>query len=458
MTVAEEAPTRGELSAAFESLGYTIIPGYTVIHLVLALAAIGLAYGAYRDSRLAILLALLIYPISYVGMAKSKYLLQLGFMIVIALAVVFGEAERFSRAYFRKAETRKAAAQYLRYIAIAFTLIVVLEPSLSGGQLFKGAAVELVQVNTDPSMWTATGQPDCYAMYYYGYSTAQYLYCAQIPDYWIQPMNWINANVEDDTRVVSWWDYGHWINYFGEKDCLTRNEHANTTKDLMVADKFVFGARDSTESGPADLAQFMREYKAKYVLFDYDLIAKWGALDFLACVYNNQTNMSFAQSQGGPGGSQCEAEHSPERVFIPMEPTISDYCISPDPTIQLIRGRGSFGDTYCIYQDTSQGYAIPGGMVYENNMSKVNKAVLAYPQLIADSSGREYAMYTALYFKDPALWSDDESGWDDRKGKFYDSSFYQGFFLGEMDGFTKAYEYMDGSQPYIRIFEVNRYP
>ena len=458
LTVAEEAPTYGEFSSAFDVLGYTIVPGFTLIHLTLLLAGAGILYGIYRDSRLAIFFALLIYPISYVGMSKSKYVLQLGFMLVLALAIVFGETEKCLRAYFKDEAKRKQAAEYVKYAMAAFTLIVLLEPSL-GEMKFKGTAVELAITNMDGKYWLANGQADCNAMATDGQGLAYYLHCDTIPDYWMQPMDWIKANVENDTRVVSWWDYGHWINYFGQKDCLTRNEHVNTTLDLMVADKFVFGAKDSAGSGEADLAQFMRDYKTKYVLFDYDLIGKWGALDFLACVYNNQTNQTFAEAQGGPGSSKCEAEHYPERVFLPLEREVGDYCRSPEAGVQLVRALSSFGVSYCVYEtNTSDGYTVPRAMFYEDNMSRQNKAILAYPQRMT-VRGRDYAMYTALYFPDASIWQDNVSGWDDRKGKYYDSTFYKAFYIGELQGFDKVYEYADQSgQPYVRIFKLKSYP
>jgi len=458
MTVAEEAPTQGELSGAFDLLGYSIVSGFTFIHLTLLLAAIGLIYGVYRDSKLAVLLALLIYPISYVGMNKTKYLLQLGFMLVLALAVVFGEVEKLLRVYYRDETKRKRATEYFRYACIAFAFIVLLEPNLTEMR-FNGTVVELAITNLDGKYWLPNGQANCAKLGEDKYFTSYYLYCERIPDYWLQPMEWIKANVENDTRVVSWWDYGHWINYFGEKDCLTRNDHVNTTLDLMVADKFVFGPRDSPGEGEAELAQFMREYKARYVLFDYDLIGKWGALNFLACVYNNQTNQSFAQAQGGPGTSKCEAEHAPEHVFVPLERSIGDYCRSPAPNIQLVRGRSSFGVSYCIYETlTADGYTVPQAMFYEENMSKPNKGILAYPQRV-NIRGRDYAMYTVLYFKDPEIWPDNVSGWDDRKGKYYDSNFYKGFFLGELEGFDKVYEYKEPSGiPLVRIYRLRNYP
>ncbi len=460
MTVAEEAPTAGEFAGSFDVLGYQVlaVSGYpiTLIHVTLFIAAFALAYGIYRDSKMAVMLALLIFPVSWVGLSKSKYVLQLGLMLILALMAVFGELERLLLARYKEGEAKKSAKDAVLACLVALSLLVVLEPSISGGFALKGSIAELASAKFNSAYWS-NGSPDCTKMGQDGYSTALYLYCDRMPDYWTETMSWIRNGTESDARILSWWDYGHWTNYFGEKDSVTRGEHAHSEMDLMVADKYVFNARDSPDAGEADLTQFMRDHKAKYILFDYDLVQKWGALDFLACIYNNQTNMSYAQQQG-LGTSQCEKDHNFEHVIIPVQRGVNDYCPSPVANVTLVRALSTFGYSYCVAEDIQNGYSTPKFMVYENNMTQQNKAVLVAPQLIT-LSGKQYAFYTALYFKDPNMWGDNVSGWDDRKGKFYDSAFYQGFFLGGLDGFDQVYEYKDpgSGQVLTRIFAVQNY-
>jgi len=448
MTVAEEAPTQGEFVGAFDVLGYSV-GGVSLIHLALFLSAAGLCYGAYRDSKLAILFALLIFPISYVGLSKSKYILQLGYMLVLAVAVVFGELMKSLPKLLKGEEAKRNARYAVLALAFLFSAYGFLNPVFaSGGLRFDGAAIELMTVSMGPKYWSA-GVPNCAEIANGGYATSYYLYCDRIPDYWLDTMTWIREETEPDASILSWWDYGHWTNYFGERNTLTRNEHANSTKDLMVADKFVFGPRDSAESGEADLAQFMRDYHTHYVMMDIDLVSKWGALDFLACVYNNQTNMSYAQ-KSGIGTSNCEEEHQVERIFIPTSPALADYCQSPDPSVRLIRAQSTLGPVYCISQT--------GVMVYEDNMTRQNKAIPSGGQR-ATYSGREYVVYDLLYIKNASMWEDGVSGWADRKGKYYDSNFYKGFILGELSGFDLAYEWKspDGQRA-MMIYRLKDYP
>ena len=478
MTVAEESPTEGQLTGAFDTLGATIAPGFTLIHLTLILAVFGLLYGIWRDSRLAIFIALMIYPISYVGMSKSKYLLQLGLMLVLALAVIPGELDKLLRGLIKDTDTDGSGRRNAHYVVLGvfalFAAYTFLEPGMatiqtpSGGTAdhlrLNGAVPELLTTTTSPAYWMNSTRTlsngtniteykaNCTALSMDGFALTQYLECNVIPDWWLAPMDWMTTHVENDTRVVSWWDYGHWTNYFGNSNTLTRNEHVNTTVDLMVADKFVFGARDNGQSGEADLAAFMQARKAKYAMFDYDLIQKWGALNFLACVYNNETNQSFAEAHG-IGTSQCEAEHSPEMVYIPRNPSVNDHCTLPaDPSLVLIRARSTFGRTYCVYLSSQQAtYGQPLAMFYADNMSRQNTAELAFPRYAYDSAGQpSYIAYMAAYFND--------SSWADRPGKFYDSNFYKAYFLGSLSGFTQVFPAQSSRQiQMVRIYELNNY-
>jgi len=415
MTVAEEAPTMGQLSGAFDILGYQILPGISFIHLVLAATALVLGYNAYKGSKVAILLLLLIFPISFIGIMKSKYLLQLGLMLILSIGILLGELER-----------RMKDKKLVNTIIVAFLAITLLEPNLATMR-FDGAVPNLIQVSVGNYFTNDT--VDCAKMQNDGLETPTYLYCSKLPAYWTQTMDFIKYNTTNDSRIVSWWDYGHWINYFGERDCLTRNDHTNTTLDLMVANEYV-------NASPESLSQFMQTYNSTYAVFDVDLIQKWGALNFLSCVDNNETNMTYAKTYG-IGSSNCEKEHSPEYIFVPESSTssISDYC-----TNGMIRVQSTLGEKYCM--NTTNGV-----MVYQDNMTKQNRAIPVSPQL-TQANGKQYVVYMLLYFKDSSVWQDGISGWADRKGKFYDSNFYSAFFLGQLDGFTKVF---DNSQ--VKIYK-----
>ncbi|MBI5158905.1 hypothetical protein HY992_02185 [Candidatus Micrarchaeota archaeon] len=56
----------------------------------------------------------------------------------------------------------------------------------------------------------------------------------------------------------------------------------------------------------------------------------------------------------------------------------------------------------------------------------------------------------------PKEWIDGSNALEDAKSKYYNSVFYKGFFLGEIEGFEQVYpEYnVQGPNVYIRIFKL----
>ena len=79
----------------------------------------------------------------------------------------------------------------------------------------------------------------------------------------------------------------------------------------------------------------------------------------------------------------------------------------------------------------------------ENGDLKLNKAFLLGTGTISDSNGNPVVQsFTLLYTKDP-IWVENgevKDGYEDRKGKYYDSNLYKAFFLKELPGYQLVYE------------------
>jgi len=186
---------------------------------------------------------------------------------------------------------------------------------------------------------------------------------------------------------------------------------------------------------PEHAAQWMRDHKAKYLLLDQDLIGKWGALVYLACVQNNETQFVPRQV----GNSACFDQHSFEHVYIPAEPTAADVCnIQGTNTTFLYAFSSHRGITnktwnpaYCVtmYEQEGQSQLV---MVYESNLTQNRGYLLGQGETTL--FGRKYLAYLVMY-PPPG------SGYEDRAGLAYDSIFYKGFFLGHIDGFEQVYPY-----------------
>ena len=464
MTVAEETPTSGDFANSIGFLGSNKI----FLMLLFMLSAFAILYSIYRGSNLGILFAVMIFPISYVGLSKSKYMLHVSFMIGVAVTMLFGELDKLLRGSLKKSFGEDGERWGVFAVALAVLVaeaFVYAEPcedclipqlSLSkpgpAVDVINGALNPKYQLK-DPTYSFEMGR-NCTLLGEDGYITSYYLFCSRIPPYWRDAMDWIKENVGEDERVISWWDYGHWINYWGQKKCVTRNDHKYQEMDLEVADKFV-------SNTPEALKEYMIAHKAKYVLFDQDLIGKWGALNFLSCVYNNQTNMSFAFKEGERlggmyqlGTSKCEREHNFERILIPVEPTINDYCAGSEPSSPLIRAYTFSNYSYCVrfsYTQTDTGISKRiAGVFYEDNLSRLNRGIPMFSGY-QSIQGKVYEMYTMFYTTE--IWPDGVSGWGDRKGKMYDSTFYRGFILGDLPGFEQVYPANNLSGG-VRIFKI----
>lgn len=450
MTVAEEAPTAGEFASALGFLGNST----DAVYVILLLSLIAIVYSIYRGSELGILYGVMIFPICYVGFNMSKYMLHVAFMVALAVTVLFGELDRGLRSFLKKEFGDLAAWSVFGIALIVLISECFVYPSSSinfGGPMgdvttgILDAKYQLPNASLDEGRNCALLEQD-------GKFISAYLFCSRIPQYWRDPMDWIKNNVAENDRVISWWDYGHWINYWGQKKCITRNDHAHPEMDLEVADKFV-------SNTPEALKEYMIAHQAKYVLFDQDLISKWGALNFLSCVHNNGTNMSFAYSEAARnhlsvpyqlGTSKCELMHDFERVYVPEQPTVDDICQPSDPQNPYVKAYGSMNVTYCVLFTTQNGTRSIANVVYADNMSKINRGFMSYGGVQYIGS-KLYDSYTMLYTKD--VWPDGVSGWSDRKGLMYDSTFYQGFFLGHLDGFEQVFP-TDGKGGSVRIYKI----
>ena len=268
---------------------------------------------------------------------------------------------------------------------------------------------------------------------------------------WIDSMEWIRDWSLEEARITSWWDYGHWINFFGLRNAVIRNEHSSLEMILNVAHAFVMG-------NETELKSLMRNYYSKYVLIDREIVfggnvfgGKFYALNYLACARDNLTNKEIPQMH-----SQCEFDNLWETVVVGNEPcfvsnvTGKKGVIVYKQRVNVVNNNPSYSlePYYCLSTTKLvDGKEIPA-LYYLNKKTSVGDLVLNKGFLYPVDSNE--GIYVVLYTKDK-VWVENgevKSGWEDRKGRFYDSVLYKGYVLGELEGFRKVYD--DG---YVKIFE-----
>jgi hypothetical protein len=459
---------------------------------------------SFESSELFLLFAVMAFPIAYVGLNKLKYTVFLGLAIVVAVSFSFGEIGKFIgnlAGYLSKDEEKKKKTISIATWLLFFIAILVVAGEAFGPPIGLGKALivtsitprfqdnpialkdklsTLCNTTNDPDVCAAGKDPINYSKDINSQFNSKLCYvsvinnisksttdeqlalsfkCSRIDDYWIESMEWIKNNVGEGDRVTSWWDYGHWINYFGEKKTVLRNEHASLEMIGEVAHGYIDGT-------PDELIAAMKRYDSKYALFDEELIlnsggqfgGKYGALNYLSCARDNETDVTQA-----PGTSECESEHMYETIYIPTEKeecTISQtqgingtvgYTITretgPDGTKQVLKPTYCVGETKLATGQTIQATYYIDRTDDEGNL-KLNKAFLQKQYSLKD-----YDVYGALYTRDQIWIENGElvSGWEDRKGKFYGSNLYNAFFLKELPGFELVFESKNGE---VKIYTL----
>ncbi|MBI5227377.1 hypothetical protein HY988_02200 [Candidatus Micrarchaeota archaeon] len=313
---------------------------------------------------------------------------------------------------------------------------------------------------------------------------AVFFRCQRISSYWINSMEWIRDNTEPTARVTSWWDYGHWINFFGQRNTTLRNEHVSHSMIGQVAEAYLDGT-------PQDLKSFMQSHDSKYALFDAELLmnggslgGKYGALNYLSCAWKNETTV--AQS---PGASKCEADHLWDTIFVSTSnpctiskisnktgftaykiyagdqyiPYYPGDCVNPDSEQKVAFCKNAIRavPTYCVGQTTlangQQSFApYELSQTYPNGDLKLNKALFQFAYQIPQTYHMGDVTSVTLFYTNDAMWLENgevKSGYTDHKSKFYESNLYRAFFLNDLPGFKLVYSTPDNAVKIYKIIE-----
>jgi dolichyl-diphosphooligosaccharide--protein glycosyltransferase len=83
---------------------------------------------------------------------------------------------------------------------------------------------------------------------------------SQITD-WFQALNWIHDNTPTSSVVISWWDYGYWVNVMGNRTVVADNATLNETRIAEIGRMFF-----QNETAGAATALSMGHGRPTYVL------------------------------------------------------------------------------------------------------------------------------------------------------------------------------------------------
>ncbi|MDE1847136.1 MAG: hypothetical protein KGH52_03710, partial [Candidatus Micrarchaeota archaeon] len=255
-------------------------------------------------------------------------------------------------------------------------------------------------------------------------------------------------------------------------NAVLRGDNAVATSDYATAAQYVLTKPDGYT--PQTLANYMNGIQAQYVLFDDQLMPKWGALDFLACVNANETSLSYAEQQGQQhgapyllGGSQCEQAHSPAYALIPTSTqNINDYCQFKNTSAQalkvlVITGTSELNTTFCapisLYTGTPNAVHLLTINDTQTNIVVIPTTSFFYGTTLVNNE--QYGEFMLVY-----LPNGPNETITNAPTAFYNSSYYKGFFFGKLPGYTLVYptnftgvNYVTAGANPVMILKLNNY-
>ena len=403
------------------------------IYLLVGLLATAVYYlYSEHRSRTSLLFMLIFFPVAYIGLNKVKFLLHLGIAVSLAFGFVLGESLRAFE-MIAKALNLQDLQKASKY-ALALVLII-------------GIGVVFTEAQTVPNSLNELG-------------------FTRIPSDWVLPselspsftgtpvsaMGWLyhNTNRLDpltqsactqkfgwECRVLSWWDYGHWITFFGDSNSVLDPNNLYGDFDHEVARAFVNG-------NPADLAYTMKFHRGTHVLVDSDLIGKWGALVFLSGTCSKQNSPTCPETpeidwRGGTGQSNYEVSHYFEYLTVSQENCPTSASAIPMPLL-----KSSFGPSYCadnenLYLLTQNGLA-PGFQ---------RKFVVAQaPNTIENPDSN--TSYLVPIGQGTFLNLNPDLSFAGMNNTVFNSAFTRLFFFEKLPGFKLVFRSPNGA---VRIFE-----
>ncbi len=267
--------------------------------------------------------------------------------------------------------------------------------------------------------------------------------CRYIQQGWLEAYEWMKNNVPEYERITSWWDYGHWTVYFGERKTVLRNDHLSKWMIGEVAYSYVMGNETA-------LRETMKKFNSSYAIFDSEIIfggnvfgGKFNALNYLACAHANQTDVTRQV-----GISECEAINRWDYLKIQNE-----VCeISP---VKKIKGQIgviiSINTTIpvCIFTESNKSILETYLLNKKNDFGELEyytKIILFGPDYI-QTSGLNIPVYHVAYLNLEDL----NTGKISTQSRFYFSSLYKAFILEQLEGYDMVFKSQDGS---VKIFKL----
>ncbi len=393
----------GTGSASIVSAVSFFVNNDVFIYMLIALLSTSISYlAAEKKNRSAVLFILVFFPIAYIGLNKLKYMLHLAVALCIAAGYILGEALRaieLGAELFSVSEKKTLST----YSLVGIFLL---------GIIFVGLQARTVDASMNGLQQT------------------------RMTDDWVGAYKWMAENTPKDARIMSWWDYGHWTTFFGERATVLDPSNRYADFDQGVARSFVDGDAN-------DLYSRMEYHNATHILVDADLVGKWGALVFLSGTCNSNQSPVCPQTpeidwRAGPGSSKYEAEHYYEYLSV-----VGQCPLSASP-VSLPALQSGFGAMYCAGQNEL--FRLTQGGTLDENYKRAYK-IIGQEEVTQLESNVSYLFPIA---QGQFINVNPDLSYAGLNNSVFYSEFTRLFFFGDLPGFKSVYSSPRGQ---VKIFE-----
>ena len=440
MTVQEYEPTGFNFdfgSGGFGLIGASVLGVNIIVWGVLVLFTLVTAYAVYkRNSKGSILALAAVLPLAVAAMIEVKYLPHFGVGYIIAIGIILGELFIFvKQQYGKNAET----------YAFVFALCTLLLLEVASTVIQQGAAI--------------------------GYT----LYNNVVPNYWLAATSWMSSHAGPFApRILSWWDYGDWINWFGNSNAVLRGDNSIAKLDYETAARFVLGFSDGY--GPAEPGKLLQRNPGEVRALRRPAHPEVAG-PRLPRVRERQPDQQGVRDTGGKRhGLALRARHvavrADARPRLPVPPgkhllksgssNIGDYCQIPNSNVSAFKGLMVIGSsisnqTYCVPFNYSTGIS---RLLYPNG-TKTNIVFSLSTQFYSGSvtvGGEQFMGFIAIY-----LPNGPNGTVTNAPPSSTTRTTTAGSTSAKLPGFTMAYpsnftgiNYVNGTHPVV-IYQVDNY-
>jgi hypothetical protein len=94
---------------------------------------------------------------------------------------------------------------------------------------------------------------------------------------WKEAMDYLATQTPENSSILSWWDFGYWFQTRGKRPSIADGGNQNGTVDEQIAEWFTSNSQNWT-----NYRWWMKSKDVKYILMDYSLPGKYGAISKIA--------------------------------------------------------------------------------------------------------------------------------------------------------------------------------